>query len=169
MKKVMTLKRVLALVAMIALTIAVSQADALGQGQGKDKKEEKKLEKEARKLEKTAEKAEHDLGRDVVFCVLAAHTDVGTAQELKDKFNSLTDFPFGQFVAAVLLADKLDDPAFGLDQILQNLSDGMSLGQIIKEAKGSMGDVRKGIGQLRSELARAMTNPPTRDCFNTNP
>jgi hypothetical protein len=156
---------------MIALTIAVSQADALGQGQGKDKgkKEEKQLEKEARKLEKTAEKAEHDLGRDVVFCVLAAHTDVGTAQELKDKFNSLTDFPFGQFVAAVLVADKLDDPAFGLDQILQKLSDGMSLGQIIKEAKENMGEVRKAIGQFRSELARSMTNPPTRDCFNTNP
>ena len=169
MKKVMTLKSVLALVAAIALALSVGQGNAFGQGKGKDKKEEKKLEKEARKLEKTAEKAEHDLGRDAVFCVLAAHTDVGTAQELKDKFNSLTDFPFGQFVAAVLLADRLDDPAFGLDQILQKLSDGMSLGQITKEAKESIGEVRKAIGQFRSELARAMTNPPTRDCFNTNP
>ena len=171
MKQVMTLKRVLALVAAIALTLGVSQGIALGQGKSKDKgkQEEKKLEKEARKLEKAAEKAEHDLGRDVVFCILAAHTDVGTAQELKDKFNSLTDFPFGQFVAAVLLADKLDDPNFGLDQILQKLSDGMSLGQIIKEAKESMSEIRKGFGQFRSELARAMTNPPTRDCFNTNP
>ena len=57
-------------------------------------------------------------------------------------------------------------PAFSLDVILQKLSDGMSLGQIIKEAKENMGEVRKGFGQFRSELARALTNPPTRDCFN---
>ncbi len=154
----------------IALALTVSQGNALGQGQGKDKskKEEKKLEKEARKLKDTADRAGRELGRDVVFCVLAAHTDVGTAQELKDKYNSLTDFPFGQFVAAVLLADKLDDPAFGLDQILEKLSNGISLGQIIKEAKESMSEIRKGFGQFRSELARAMTNPPTRDCFKTN-
>ena len=168
MRKVISLKSIAAIVTMVALALSLSQGAALAQGGKKDKskKEEKKLEKEARKLKDKAEETGRELGRDVVFCILAAHTDVGTAQELKDKFNSLTDFPFGQFVAAVLLADKLDDPAFGLDQILQKLSDGMSLGQIIKEAKENMGEVRKGFGQFRSELARAMTNPPTRDCFN---
>lgn len=171
MRKVISLKSFAAIVAAVALALSLSPGSALAQGRGKDKskKEEKKLEKEARKLKGKAEEAGSELGRDVVFCILAAHTDVGTAQELKDKFNSLTDFPFGQFVAAVLLADRLDDPDFTLDQILERLSEGMSLGQIIKEAKESMSEVRKGFGQFRSELARAMTNPPTRDCFNTNP
>jgi hypothetical protein len=171
MRRLISLKTLTATVAAIALALSLSQGAALGQGRGKDKskKEEKKLEKEARKLEDTAERTGREIGRDAVFCILAAHTDVGTAQELKDKFNGLTDFPFGQFVAAVLLADKVDDPAFSLDQILDKLSDGMSLGQIIKEAKESMSEVRKGFGQFRSELARAMTNPPTRDCFNTAP
>ncbi|HEX5734364.1 MAG TPA: hypothetical protein VF131_16130 [Blastocatellia bacterium] len=168
MRKVISLKSIGAIVAAIALALSLSQGAALAQGGKKDKskKEEKKLDKEARKLENAAEKTGRELGRDVVFCILAAHTDVGTAQELKDKFNSLTDFPFGQFVAAVLLADRLDDPGFSLDVILQKLSEGMSLGQIIKEAKESMSEIRKGFGQFRSELARAMTNPPTRDCFN---
>lgn len=148
----------------------LAQRKSEGKGKGKDKqeqKEQKKLEKEARKLEKQAAKAERQLGRDVVFCVLAAHTDVGTAQELRDRFNSLTDFPFGQFVAAVLLADRLDDPDFSLDAILMKLQEGMSLGQIIKEAGENMGEVRSALGQFRSELARSMTNPPTRDCFST--
>jgi hypothetical protein len=156
-------------------------AQGNGNGQGKNKKEEKqeakqqkKLEKEAKKLEKQTSKAERALGRDAVFCVLAAHTDVGTAEELKEKFNSLTDFPFGQFVAAVLLADRLFDPDdpdntdFNLDAILMKLQDGMSLGQIIKEARENMGEVRKALGQFRSELARSMTNPPTRDCFSSD-
>ncbi len=170
MRKRISLKSFAAIVAAIALALSLSQGAALAQGgkKEKSKKEEKKLDKEAKKLKDTAERAGRELGRDVVFCILAAHTDVGTAQELKDKFNSLTDFPFGQFVAAVLLADRLDDPDFSLDQILQKLSDGMSLGQIIKEAKESMSEARKGFGQFRSELARAMTNPPTRDCFNAN-
>src|SRR5688572_13304658 len=114
MRSVISLKSFTAIVAAIALALTLSQDNAFGQGRGKDKskKEEKKLEKEARKLGDTAESTGRALGRDVVFCILAAHTDVGTAQELKDKFNSLTDFPFGQFVAAVLLADKLDDPDF---------------------------------------------------------
>lgn len=146
----------------------LAQGNSGGKGQGKkEEKQQKKLDKEAKKLEKQTDKAAGLLGRDVVFCVLAAHTDVGTAEELRTKFNSLTDFPFGQFVAAVLLADKLDDPAFSLDSILMKRQDGMSLGQIIKEAKESMGEVRQALGQFRSELARSMTNPPTRDCFST--
>ncbi|HJQ71167.1 MAG TPA: hypothetical protein VKA70_19480 [Blastocatellia bacterium] len=170
MRKVFALKSFAAIVVAVALALSLGQGAASAQGGKKDKakKEEKKLDKEAKKLKDTADKAGRELGRDVVFCILAAHTDVGTAQELKDKFNSLTDFPFGQFVAAVLLADRLDDPAFSLDVILEKLSDGMSLGQIIKEARESMGEVRKGFGQFRSELARSMTNPPTRDCFSTN-
>lgn len=168
MRKVISLKSFAAIVAAIALALSFSPGNALAQGGKKDKskKEEKKLDKEARKLKDKAEETGRELGRDVVFCILAAHTDVGTAQELREKFNSLTDFPFGQFVAAVLLADRLDDADLSLDVILQKLSDGMSLGQIIKEAKASMGEVRKGFGQFRSELARAMTNPPTRDCFS---
>ena len=165
-------KRFLAfIVAALMLSATAGQTFAQGQGNGKDKvkskKEEKKLEKEARKLEKKAEGAEDQLGRDVVFCILAAHTtDVGTAQELKDKFNSLTDFAFGQFVAAVLLADRIDMP---LNDILAKLAAGMSIGQITKEADVNMGEVRKGFGEFRSELARSITNPPTKDCFKTTP
>ena len=163
-------KRFLTLiVAALMLSATAGQTFAQGQGGGKDKnkskKEEKKLEKEARKLEKKAEGAEEQLGRDVVFCVLAAHTTgVGTAQQLKDKFDSLTDFPFGQFVAAVLLADRIDKP---LDDILAKLVAGMSIGQITKEANVNMGEVRRGFGEFRSELARSITNPPTRDCFKS--
>lgn len=120
-------------------------------------------------MARTAEEAANELGRDVVFCILAAHTtDVGTAQELKDKFNSLTDVPFGQFVAAVIMADRLDK---SLDDILNMLTaeDGKSLGQIAKEFDVDVSDLRKGFGEFRSELARSMTNPPTRDCFKTTP
>jgi len=158
-------KTLLALIASAALLLAEAQtsiAQVQVQGGGKDKKEEKKLEKEARKLEKKAEDADKQLGRNVVFCILAAHTDVGTAQALRDKYESLTDFPFGQFVAAVLLADRAEIP---LDDILSKLQEGKSLGQIIKEAGVSMGEIRRGFGEFRSELARSITNPPTRDCF----
>ena len=162
------------LVAVALISFAAEQGLAQGNsgGKSKDKKEEKeqkKLEKAAKKLDKQADKAARQLGRDVVFCILAAHTDVGTAEELRDRFNSLTGFPFGQFVAAVLLADRLDDPDFSLDAILTKRQEGKSLGQIIKEAKESMGEVRSALGQFRSELARAMTNPPTRDCFSSGP
>jgi hypothetical protein len=142
-------------------------------GQGKDKSEkkqqkaEKKLEKETQKLGRKAEDASDQLGRDVVFCILAAHTSgVGTAQELKDKFESLTDFPFGQFVAAVLLADRIDE---SLDAILADLQAGKSIGQITKDADVNMGEIRRGFGQFRSELARSLTNPPTKDCFAPAP
>ena len=162
------------MVAALMLSMAAGQTLAQGKGEGKgnSKKEEKKLEKEARKLAKTAEKAGRGLGRDTVFCVLAAHTTIDgfeTAQDLKTKFESLTDFPFGQFVAAVLLVDKLDKEGFGLNDVIAKLEAGMSLGQIIKEAGVSMGEVRKGFGEIRSELARSLNNPPTRDCFETAP
>ena len=137
------------------------------QGQGADKKaakqEMKQLNKEARKVDAKAEEAAEQLGRNVVFCILAAHTTgVGTAQELKDKFDSLTNFPFGQFVAAVLLADRID---VSLDDIIAKLIGGMSIGQITKEANVNMGEVRSHFGEFRSELARSMTNPPTRNCL----
>jgi hypothetical protein len=137
------------------------------QGGGSSKKDQKKVNKDADKLAEKAEQTAGALGRDVVFCILAAHTTgVGTAQELKDKFGGLTDVPFGQFVAAVLMADRIDKP---LDDILAKLKDGKSLGQIAKEFNVNMGELRKGFGEFRSELARSMTNPPTKDCFKTTP
>jgi hypothetical protein len=160
------------LVAALMLFAAAGQASAQGKsaGKGGSKKDEKQLNKESRKLGDKADEAADQLGRDVVFCILAAHTSgVGTAQQLKDSFTALTDFPFGQFVAAVLLADRLDSEDLTLDTILAKMKDGMSIGQITKEAGVNMGEVRRGFGQFRSELARSMTNPPTRDCFKSNP
>jgi hypothetical protein len=161
--------------AVAALMFSVANA-ALAQGKsegkGNGKKEEKKLDKEAKKLAKTAEKAAKGLGRDVVFCVLAAHTTIDgfeTAQDLKTKFESLTDFRFGQFVAAVLLVDRLDKEGFGLNEVIAKLEAGMSIGEITKEAGVNMGEVRSGLGQFRSELARSINAPPTKDCFNNAP
>jgi hypothetical protein len=168
-------KMVLAfIVATVMLSVSADQALAQGKsdGKGNTKKEEKKLDKEAKKLAKTGEKAGKGLGRDVVFCVLAAHTTIDgfeAAQDLKTKFESLTDFPFGQFVAAVLLVDRLDKEGFGLNEVLAKLVGGMSIGEITREAGVNMGEVRSGFGEFRSELARSMTNPPTRDCFQTAP
>jgi hypothetical protein len=136
-------------------------------GKNAGKQEMKQLNKEANKLANKAEEAAEGIGRNAVFCVLAAHTTgVGTAQELKAKFDALVDFPFGQFVAAVLLADRIDKP---LDDIIAKLVAGMSIGQITKEADVNMGEVRSGFGQFRSELARSQTNPPTKDCFKSTP
>lgn len=162
----------LALVLFAAACLVPLTADyASAQGQSGDKKaakqEMKQLNKEANKTGGKAEEAADQLGRKVVFCILAAHTTgVGTAQELKAKFEALTDFPFGQFVAAVLLADRIDEP---LDDILTKLIAGMSIGQITKEADVNMGEVRGHFGQFRSELARSLTNPPTKDCLNSTP
>src|ERR1044071_951336 len=172
MKNVMKLLALV--VAALMLSVAANQTFAQGKsdGKGNGKKDEKKLEKETRKLEKTADKTAKGIGRDAVFCVLAAHTtipDFETAQQLKAKFDSLANFPFGQFVAAVLLVDRLDKAGFGLNEVLAKLQAGMSLGEIIKEADVNMGEVRQGFGEFRSELARSMTNPPTRDCFASTP
>jgi hypothetical protein len=170
------MKSIRVVLALTALMVSVTANQALAQVQGKakdkGKKEEKKLDKEAKKLVKTAEKAGKGLGRDVVFCVLAAHTTIDgfeTGQDLKAKFESLTDFPFGQFVAAVLLVDRLDKEGFGLNDVIAKLEAGMSIGEITKEAGVSMGEVRKGFGEIRSELARSINDPPTKDCFNTAP
>jgi hypothetical protein len=134
---------------------------------GVTKKDQKKIDKDAKKLAKQADKVSKGLGRDVVFCILAAHTtDIGTAQELKDMFEALVDVPFGQFVAAVIMADRLEVP---LEDILAGLEAGKSLGQIAKELDIEPGELRQGLGQFISELARSLTNPPTRDCFRVTP
>jgi hypothetical protein len=156
---------VLFLVMAFSTTAGVAFSQGQSEGKANNKKELKATNKEANKLAGKAEEAEHGLGRDVVFCILAAHTtDVGTAQQLKDKFNSLQDFPFGQFVAAVIMADRIDQ---SLDEILTRLQAGESIGQIAKAFDVNMGELRQGFGEFRSELARSMTNPPTRDCFKT--
>lgn len=168
MKRICDLRLGLILiVAVSVLSVTANSARAQGQGGDKaaSKKEMKQLNKEANKLANKADEAAEGIGRDAVFCVLAAHTTgVGTAQELKTKFDSLQDFSFGQFVGAVLLADRIDKP---LDEIIAKLVAGMSIGQITKEADVNMGEVRSGFGQFRSELARSITNPPTKDCLKT--
>ena len=165
MRNALGLKSVTAVVVTTLLLACACPALAQGQSKKELKQEQKKLNKEAKKLEGTAEEAAEAIGRDAVFCVLAAHTTgVGTAQELKDKFTALSDFPFGQFVSAVLLADRLD---LSLDEILADLQAGMSIGQITKEAGENMGEVRSHFGQFRSELARSTTHPPTKDCFSS--
>jgi hypothetical protein len=93
-------------VAAVALvSFAAEQAPAQGKsdGKGKDKKEEKeqkKLDKEAKKLEKKTGEVERGLGRDVVFCILAAHTDVGTAEELKASLSPPCSWPTGSTILA---------------------------------------------------------------------
>ena len=153
----------LAAAAVLVLFVSANFAYAQGKSDKKAEKQEmKQLNKEANKTAAKAEETADQLGRNVVFCILAAHTTgVGTAVQLRDKFNALTDFPFGQFVAAVLLADRIDRP---LDEILMLLEDGKSIGQITKEADVNMGEVKSHFGQFRSELARSQTNPPT-NCF----
>ena len=161
--KTNTLKFRLALTT--GLVVLLSANFALSQGKSDkkaEKQEMKQLNKEANKTGNKAEETADQLGRNVVFCILAAHTTgVGTAVQLKTKFESLTDFPFGQFVSAVLLADKLD---MTLDEVITKLNAGMSIGQITKEADVNMGEVRGHFGQFRSELAHSQTNPPT-TCF----
>jgi len=158
-----TLRFGLALTTALAMLLAANFAFAQGKSDKKAEKQEmKQVNKEANKTGAKAEETADQLGRNVVFCILAAHTTgVGTAQQLRDKFNALQDFPFGQFVAAVLLADKIDKP---LDEIIMELVDGMSIGQITKEADVNMGEVKSHFGQFRSELAHSQTNPPT-NCF----
>ena len=163
--------RIALVAAVLASLLSVTENAVIAQeqsaGKSASKQEMKQLNKEANKLAKKADEAAEGIGRNKVFCILAAHTTgAGTGPELKAKFDALTGFPFGQFVAAVLLADRIDEP---LDGIIAKLLDGMSIGQITKEADVNMGEVRSGFGQFRSELARSMTNPPTADCFATSP
>ena len=164
MREVSRLRFGLVLIIAVSL-LSVTSHSALAQGQGSSKQEMKQLNKEANKTGAKAEEAADQLGRNVVFCILAAHTTgVGTAQELKTKFDALTDFPFGQFVAAVLLADRID---MSLNDIIAKLVAGMSIGQVTREAGVNMGEVRGHFGEFRSELARSETNPPTKDCLNS--
>ena len=166
MKEVSKLRFGLVVIIAVSL-LSVTANNTFAQGQGTSKQEMKQLNKEANKTGAKAEEAADQLGRKVVFCILAAHTTgVGTAQELKDKFDALTDFPFGQFVAAVLLADRID---MSLNDIITKLVAGMSIGQITKEAGVNMGEVRSHFGEFRSELARSETNPPTKDCLSSTP
>jgi cell division protein ZapA (FtsZ GTPase activity inhibitor) len=155
------LKLTLAMV--LAVLVVANFASAQGKSDKKAEKQEmKQVNKEANKTGAKAEETSDLLGRNVVFCILAAHTTgVGTAVQLKTKFDSLTDFPFGQFVAAVLLADRID---MSLDDVITKLNAGMSIGQITKEADVNMGEVKSHFGQFRSELAHSQTNPPT-NCF----
>jgi hypothetical protein len=158
--------RMLSLLAasILVLFAAVHVSPAQGQRAAKDKQELKKVDKEARRLGDKAEEVARELGRAKVFCILAAHTDVASAAELKSKYEDLTGFPFGEFVAAVLMSDRTEIP---LDQILDKLLEGMSLGKITKEANINMGEMRRGFVDFRSELARSLTNPPTRECLET--
>ena len=166
MKEVSLLRSGLVLIIAVSV-LSVTSHNALAQGKGAAKQEMKQLNKEANKTGAKSEEAADQLGRNVVFCILAAHTTgVGTALELKTKFDALTDFPFGQFVGAVLLADRID---MSLDDIITKLVAGMSIGQITREADVNMGEVRGHFGQFRSELARSMTSPPTKDCLNSTP
>ena len=154
---------ILASLMSVSANFVIAQEQSAGKGAGKQ--EMKQLNKEANKTGNKAEEVADDLGRKVVFCILAAHTSgVGTAAELKAKFDALTGFPFGQFVAAVLLADRIDMP---LDDIIAKLVAGDSIGQITKDADVNMGEVRSHFGQFRSELARSQTNPPTKDCLKS--
>jgi hypothetical protein len=149
----------------VALLFPAFQVASLGE----NKQQQKKLDKEARKLARQAEEAAEQLGRNAVFCVLAAHTDVfedqnltlkEEAQKLKEIFDGLDGaLPFGQFVAAVLMADRTD---LKLEEILAGLREGQSLGQIARGADVNMGELRRHFGQFRSELARAMIHPPSK-------
>ena len=90
MKEVHRLRSGLVLVA--ASLLLVTSHNALAQGKSASKQEMKQLNKEANKTGAKSEEAADQLGRNVVFCILAAHTTgVGTAQELKTKFEALTD------------------------------------------------------------------------------
>ena len=161
--KRMKLRLRFVLTTVLVVLVAANFAFPQGKSDKKAEKQEmKQVNKEANKTGAKAEETADQLGRDVVFCILAAHTTgVGTAQQLKTKFDSLTDFPFGQFVAAVLLADRID---MSLDEVITKMLAGMSIGQITKEADVNMGEVKSHFGQFRSELARSQTNPPT-NCF----
>jgi hypothetical protein len=152
--------KVVSLVLIAFLLLSPAQTLAQGKsGQGKDKKAQKKLDKEARKLAEQADEAGAQLGQDKILCILAAHTanSFGNAQELKSKLTE-NNIPFGQFVSAVFMASE---GRLNFDDTLKAFSEGKSLGQIAKERGLDMADLRKEFGQFRSEIARAMTNPPT--------
>lgn len=152
--------KMVSLVLVAFLLLLPTQIFAQGNsGHGKDKKAQKKLDKEARKLAEQADEASTQLGQDKILCILAAHTAnrFGNAQELKNKLTD-NNVPFGQFVSAVFMASE---GRLNFDDTLKAFSEGKTLGQIANERGLDMGDLRRGFGQFRSEIARAMTNPPT--------
>jgi hypothetical protein len=136
---------------------------AQGKGPKISKQQVKQVNKEARKLAKKGEQAGNRIGRDAVFCLLEAHTtDVGTAAELKAKFESLMGFSFGDFVVAVFLSEITE---ISLDEIIEKHQAGLSFGEIAREADADMGEVHRGIAGFRLEVIQTMTHPPTVDCF----
>jgi hypothetical protein len=130
----------------------------------------KQINKEGRKLSGKAEQAGNRVGQNAIFCLLAAHTDLGTGPELKALFEAAEDdLTFGDFVAAVVMAEITDIP---LDEILDKLIDGPSLGEIAKEAGldvDEMGDIHRGFADFRGEVIQTMTHPPATDCFEVTP
>lgn len=157
------------LMAALLLFLSAGFAQAQGQGPKKEKQLPKQINKEARKLAGKADKAAARIGQNAVFCLLEAHTDVGTAAELKEKFDALSDVSFGQFVVAVVMSEITELP---LDDIIAELQEGVSFGDIAKEAGVGvevMGDVHRGLADFRGAVIQAMTHPPTVDCFEETP
>lgn len=148
----------------VGLLFSVLPAEALGQGQGPKiaKQQVKQVNKEGRKLSAKGEQAAETVGRNAIYCLLAAHTDVGTGQELKDKFEGLTDVTFGAFVAAVFMSEITEIP---VDDIIAALQDGRTFGEIGRDEGADMGEIHRGFADFRLEVIRTMTHPPTRDCF----
>lgn len=152
---------------MLLVTFFLSVGPAYSQGQGpkKEKQLPKQINKEARKLAGKADKAAAGIGQNAVFCLLAAHTDVGTGPELKEKFDALTDFSFGDFVVAVVMSEITE---ISLDEIIAKIQDGLSFGEIAQQAGVGvdvMGDVHRGLADFRGDVIHALTHPPTTDCF----
>ncbi|HEU4388537.1 MAG TPA: hypothetical protein VFV34_12120, partial [Blastocatellia bacterium] len=75
-----------------------AQTYAQGQGPKIPKQLPKQINKEGRKLSGKAEQAADTVGRNAIYCLLAAHTDQGTGPELKAKFEGLEGISFGDFV-----------------------------------------------------------------------
>jgi hypothetical protein len=150
------------LAVLLLLCLSGGQANGQGQGPKKEKKQPKQINKEARKLAGKSEQAAERIGRDAIFCLLAAHTDIGDGPELKEMFEALEDVSFGDFVAAVTMAEITEIP---LEEILERFQDGMSFGDIAREAGVDMGEVHRGMADFRLEVIQTMTHPPTTDCF----
>jgi hypothetical protein len=159
--------RSLSIPIVLGLLLSLSSAPAYSQGQGpkKEKQLPKQINKEARKLAGKAEKAAAGIGQNAVFCLLAAHTALGTGPELKEQFEALEDVSFGEFVVAVVMSEITEIP---LDEIITQLQEGVSFGEIAREAGVGvevMGDVHRGLADFRGDVIQALTHPPTTDCF----
>lgn len=169
MRRIITLTSLFIITGFVFL-LSADQTFAQGQGPKIPKQQVKQVNKEGRKLSGKAEQAADTVGQNPIFCLLAAHTDLGTGPELKDKFLGLDGaLSFGDFVAAVVMADISDIP---LDDIIDKLKDGLTLGEIGKEAGldvDEMGDIHRGFADFRLDVIHTMTHPPTTDCFAVAP